>query len=106
MKTEIEDDHVDIHEESSDTEQEFANHDFEENCGPTFVGNDKKQYAKSLFHPEIQEQDKKHYPIITPIQESKEIWKHFFDAENLNLMVLHTNEYLDSVVECYDRNRY
>ena len=101
---EIDDDHVDIHEESSDTEQEFTNYAYEENYGATFVGKDKKHYGKSMFHPEIQAQDKKYYPGKTPVQESKEIWKHFFDAEILNLMVLHTNEYLESVADRYDCN--
>ena len=91
---EIDDDHVDTHEDSSDTEQEFPNDDFVENCGSTFVGKDKK-YGKSMFHLEIQAQDKKYYPLKTPVQESKEIWKHFFDAEILNLMFLHTNEYFE-----------
>ncbi|KAJ8929413.1 hypothetical protein NQ314_017899, partial [Rhamnusium bicolor] len=73
---EFKNDHVEINEESSDTEPEFE-----------------------MKLPIVSSHLRK-------VKELLEIWKQFFDADIINLIVIHPNEYLESVAAQYNHATY
>lgn len=111
----IQDDHIDVQEESSDSEQEFEPDDVpEENAGPFFMGKDKTLWRKHRPPLNVRTRAKNiikmKLPAVPPnlrhIKEPLEIWRHFVDTDIINMIVVHTNEYLESVAANYGRETY
>lgn len=113
---ELEEDHVEVNEESSDTEQEFEDveEDSAEYRGPVFLGKDKKTIWNKHAPSNIKTKSKNIIKIKLPfvgrelrnLQTPLELWRSFFDDDIINIIVTHTNEYLESVKDNYGRETY
>lgn len=113
---EDEEDHLETDHDSSDTEQEFeVGDDLEVNPEIHFMGKDKKTVWKKHVPPKNVKTRAKNIikiklpsvkPDLRELKEPLKIWRQFFDDDILNLIVVHTNEYLQSVADEYGRATY